>query len=340
MVPFILQNDNLVSIICSNSTNPWYNLALEEYLLYNLNDNEIILFLWQNDNTIVIGRNQNAFTECRYKKFLDDKGKIARRLSGGGAVYHDLGNLNFTFLMDRHLYNLDKQLNVIIQAIKKYEINAKFSGRNDLTIDGKKFSGNAFYFLDKTCYHHGTLLINTDFQRLTYYLEVKEDKIQSKGINSVKSRVINLSTLNKDITIENMKTSLIDSFKDNYKSTHYMFNKQIDSNKLKSLYNKYASWEWQFGESPNFDISIYRRFLWGDIQLNLSLTNSYIDKVKIYSDAMDSHLIHSITTSLIHCPFRINDIINCIKNASSNKSDESIIQDISLWIAKEFNYSY
>lgn len=131
-------------IIYSQSFNPWYNLALEEYLLNGVSDNEVILYLWQNDNTVVVGRNQNAWKECRCKLLEEEGGKLARRLSGGGAVYHDLGNLNFTFLMKDSLYDLKHQLNVILNAVKMAGIEAEFSGRNDLVVQGKKFSGNAF----------------------------------------------------------------------------------------------------------------------------------------------------------------------------------------------------
>nr|WP_281813380.1 lipoate--protein ligase [Vallitalea longa] len=333
----MFQNNIKISTICSDSIDPWYNLALEEYLLYNINDNEIILYLWQNENAVVIGRNQNAWKECKCKKLEDNGGKLARRLSGGGAVYHDLGNLNFTFIMDKNLYDLDKQLNVILQAVNRFGINAEFSGRNDLTVQGKKFSGNAFYFLDKACYHHGTILIDTDFNKLTDYLQVSKEKIKSKGIDSVKSRVVNLSTLSSDLTINGMKKSLLDSFKDIYGTNSDILNKNVDSNKLKQLYDKYSSWEWRFGESPKFDITFDKRFSWGDFQLNLSLKNSRIENVKIYSDAMNSQLIQDIAMNLKNCPFKVSDIINSINDIPHDETDESVIKDITVWLMEEFN---
>src|SRR6056297_3762446 len=153
---FILHN---TKIYHSTSFDPWHNLAFEEYLLNQVEENEVILYLWQNDNTGVIGRNQNAWKECRSELLAEEGGKLARRLSGGGAVYHDLGNLNFTFIMDKDNYNLKKQLKVILEAVRDQGIEAEFSGRNDLVVKSKKFSGNAFYFGSETAYHHGTILV-------------------------------------------------------------------------------------------------------------------------------------------------------------------------------------
>ncbi|MTK11235.1 MAG: lipoate--protein ligase, partial [Clostridiaceae bacterium] len=204
----MLTKDIKTKIVVSTSVDPYYNLSLEEYLLNNVEEDEVILYLWQNANTVVIGRNQNPWKECKCKELELNNGKIARRLSGGGAVYHDLGNLNFTFVASEALYNLEKQLKVILKAAQKEGINAQFSGRNDIEVNGKKFSGNAFYFTKTSAYHHGAILIDTDINKLGSYLQVSKEKIQSKGIDSVQARVVNLKNLNKDITIESFKMRL------------------------------------------------------------------------------------------------------------------------------------
>ena len=138
-----------LTYIESNTTNPYHNLALEEALLFGCGKEECILYLWQNEKTVVIGKNQNAWKECRTEKLERDGGHLARRLSGGGAVYHDLGNLNFTFLVSREHYDLDRQLAVIQRALEHLGLRAEKSGRNDLLINGKKFSGNAFYLRER-----------------------------------------------------------------------------------------------------------------------------------------------------------------------------------------------
>lgn len=329
-----MQSNN-INVICSNSTDPWYNLALEECLLSSINDNDIILYLWQNDNTVVIGRNQNPWKECKCKKLENEGGKLARRLSGGGAVYHDLGNLNFTFIMDKKLYDLDKQLNVILQAVRYFGIDAEFSGRNDLTVDGKKFSGNAFYFLAKSAYHHGTILIDTNFSKLTDYLQVSKEKINSKGIDSVRSRVLNLCELSDSLTIETMKKSLIDSFETIYGKYNDIVNVDMDTYDIHELYDKYSSWEWRFGEAPKFEISLGKRFSWGDFELGLNLKNGHIEESKIYSDAMNSQLIQNISSCLLGIPFKMDEVINSIGNVSMNEEDRNIIQDVKDWLIEK-----
>ena len=196
----------------STSFNPWLNLAIEEYLVENVKDNEVILYLWQNKDTVVIGSNQNPWKECNIEKMKDGDIKLARRLSGGGAVFHDVGNLNFTFLMGKDLYNQDQQLRVILDAVNSYGFNAEFSGRNDILIDGRKFSGNAYFFGDTSSYHHGTLLVDADMLKLTEYLNPSKQKIVSNGVDSVKSRVVNLKSIKDSITIEDLKSSLVKSF--------------------------------------------------------------------------------------------------------------------------------
>ncbi|QIB27562.1 lipoate--protein ligase [Caloranaerobacter azorensis] len=320
-------------IIQSLSFDPWYNLALEEYLLNKVSENQMILYLWQNENTVVIGRNQNPWKECRCRELESEGGKLARRLSGGGAVFHDLGNLNFTFIMDKKLYNLENQLKIILRAVKKLGIEAEFSGRNDLTVQGKKFSGNAFYFDTSSAYHHGTLLINTDFQKLNRYLQVSKEKLNSKGIDSIQSRVVNLSSIRSCITIEDMVKSLEESFIETYGETIKEIHKAIFTEEIEKLYHKYASWEWRYGETPSFDITFQNRFSWGDIDIGLKLENGYIKSSLIYSDAIDYDLIQKISQSLEGVPFCKEDIINRIESIPIKSNNRTIIEDLKEWFS-------
>ncbi len=326
-----MHNNISTKIICSTSYNPWHNLAIEEYLLEEVKENEIILYLWQNDNTIVIGRNQNPWKECRCKDFEADGGKIARRLSGGGTVFHDLGNLNFTFVMDKNLYNLEKQLSVILKAVKNIGIDAKFSGRNDILVGEKKFSGNAFYEKEDSSYHHGTILVDANMEKLSKYLKVSKEKIASKGIESVRSRVVNLKTIKEDITIENLKQSLINSFTDIYKgksNTEYI----TDKHSIQGLYEKYSSWEWKYGETPKFDINFVNRFTWGEIDLNLNLKDGMIDSLAVYSDAMNSILIKDIEHELLKTPFKIETICKKLNNIKCKVHEKNMIFEIKQWL--------
>lgn len=328
----MLTKDIKTKIVVSTSVDPYYNLSLEEYLLNNVGEDEVILYLWQNANTVVIGRNQNPWKECKCKELELNDGKIARRLSGGGAVYHDLGNLNFTFVASEALYNLEKQLKVILKAAQKEGIDAQFSGRNDIEVNGKKFSGNAFYFTKTSAYHHGAILIDTDISKLGSYLQVSKEKIQSKGIDSVQARVVNLKNLNKDITIESFKIRLKESFKEIYgkNSEEYILNEEIF--KLNELYNKYSSWEWIYGESPSFDISFKNRFTWGDIEIGLTLKKAYIQKAVIYSDALNSSLILRLGDVLEGINFDVPKICEKIRCLSTEFGEDEIINDIYNWM--------
>jgi len=320
-------------IVNSTTYDPWSNLALEEYMLNNLNEGEIILYLWQNQNTVVIGRNQNAWKECRCKLLEDEEGKLARRLSGGGAVFHDLGNLNFTFITDKELYNLEKQLEVILHAAKKMGIDAEFSGRNDLIVNGKKFSGNAFYYGSKSSYHHGTVLVDTDFNKLLRYLQVSKEKIQSKGVDSVRARVVNLKELNSELTMENIKPAMQGSFIELYGDISR--NKDIDPSideRIKEELGKYSSWEWRYGQTPDFDLDFDHRFDWGGIEIGLNLQKGHIKKATVYSDAMDVKLIQDIADVLEDIPLEINSIIDNINKLKTNEEGKKHLKELNNWL--------
>ena len=194
----------------STTTDPYENLAVEEYLTFHVKPGECILYLWQNAHTVVIGRNQNCWKECRVSELEADGGHLVRRLSGGGAVYHDLGNLNFTFCMRKEDADVSRQLQVIIEAVGSFGLTAEKTGRNDVAINGQKFSGNAFYEQEQHCYHHGTLMMNVNKEMLSKYLTVSKEKLQSKGVDSVKSRVTNLVDYIPDLTLEALKKALED----------------------------------------------------------------------------------------------------------------------------------
>ncbi len=321
-------------IVLTKNLDPWRNLAVEEYLLESVKSNECILYLWQNQNTVVIGKNQNAWKECRTELLEKEGGKLARRSSGGGAVFHDIGNLNFSFLIDRQFYDVHKQLEVILKAVESLGIKAVFSGRNDLTVDERKFSGNAFCFRKKSALHHGTLLISADMEKMTRYLQVPEDKIRSKGIESVRSRVVNLSEYNSRLDIPTMIDALIQSFMDIYGHTSDVAKGEegMDQAILNEIYNKYKSWEWRFGESPKFDIEFETRFSWGGIQIGLRLEQGRIVKATVYSDAMDEGFIDMIPEVLQGCIFHSKDMSEAVLNADIDETRQHMARDIADWI--------
>lgn len=332
--PYILQtNWQRASIIVSNSYDPWYNLAVEEMLLHGTRQETTVLYLWQNHNTVVIGRNQNAWKECRWRLLQREGGKLARRLSGGGAVFHDLGNLNFTFITPRRHYDLEKQLQVILQAVAGLGIPAEFSGRNDILADGRKFSGNAFYKDGNMAYHHGTILVAVDFSRLSRYLQVSKEKMATKGIDSVQARVVNLSELKQDLTVDLVREALKSSFRRVYadQGEEVTLEGWVDS--LRELYGKYASWEWRFGQTPAFDITFQERFPWGGVELALSLRAGCVQEAWVYSDAMEPQLIQAIGPVLEGLPLEKGAMLAAIGQLGDTPQEKAIVQDIMQWLS-------
>ena len=283
----------------SLSLDPYYNLALEKYLLDHTAEDEVILYLWQNQCTVVCGRNQNLWKECHVTRLLADGGHPARRLSGGGAVFHDTGNLNFTFLARRDNYDVDRQLQVIIEACRNLGIQAEKTGRNDITVEGRKFSGNAFYASGDRKYHHGTLLVQVDTGRMSAYLNVDRKKLASKGVSSVRSRVANLTEFCPSLTIQEMGKQMIRAFQDVYRMPvqPYYF-QSISADELKQSETFFASDQWLYGRKIDFTIQIQRRFPWGDFDLRLNVDKGIITAAALYSDANDEAYIRAIRDQL------------------------------------------
>lgn len=288
--------------VTTENTIPYENLALEAHLMETVQEEEAVLYLWQNRHTVVIGRNQNAWKEVRVPELEKDGGHLVRRLSGGGAVYHDLGNLNFTFLVKDENYDVDRQTEVILQAVRSFGIQAQRTGRNDITVDGRKFSGNAFYKSKGSAYHHGTLLVNVDMDDLSRYLNVPAQKLTSKGVDSVRARVVNLQSLCGDVSVGKLKETLIASFADVYGCTPCeLAQDRIDENSVAGQTKKFSSWDWIYGQPLPFTWEGEARFPWGGIQLQLSVEQGRVSACRVYSDAMDGELIGRIPGLLAGC---------------------------------------
>ena len=319
------------TVVDGRSYDPWANLALEEYLLQLVQDDHIILYLWQNQHTVVIGRNQNAWKECNTAKLEAAGGRLARRLSGGGAVYHDLGNLNFTYLMASQYYDLGRQLSVILDAVKSHGIAAAFSGRNDVEAGGRKFSGNAFYHGKSASFHHGTLLVNVEIGALQDYLTVSRDKIAAKGVDSVRSRVVNLAEINSRLTVDSLRESLINSFLAEY--GHERIDLALDGmssdQQYQDLYNKYSSWDWRYGKTPQFDISFVTRFPWGGIELAMNVGQGRVKEAVFYSDAMNADLIADMAEVLYGVELDSSKLSIAL---GSLIREDNIVMDVVKWL--------
>ncbi len=191
-----------MQFIVSNQTEPYWNIAVEQWLVECAD--AVTLYLWRNRRTVVIGQNQNPYSEVNVEALEADGGYLMRRKTGGGAVYHDDGNLNFSFVVPKALYDQQRQFSVIQRAVESFGLHTELSGRNDILAEGRKFSGNAFSKGRVNDLHHGTLLISGDMSDLARYLKPKPAKLQKHGVQSVRSRVVNLAELNPDITPESI----------------------------------------------------------------------------------------------------------------------------------------
>ena len=284
-------------------TDPHENLALEQYLLEHVEKESCILYLWQNRHTVVLGRNQNAWQECRCAQLEADGGFLARRLSGGGAVFHDLGNLNFTFLMRTQDYDLERQLSVVAQACSRLGLLIQRSGRNDVLCQGRKFSGNAFYSHQGRSYHHGTLLVDVDLEAMGRYLSPSPAKLQAKGVPSVRARVVNLKQLCPQLTVEEMGQQMETAFAKVYGlPVETIRPQELDQQALQALTDHNRSWSWLYGQKLPFTLQCAQKFDWGELTVQLQADQGIIQKAAVYSDAMDWTLAPQLETALVGCP--------------------------------------
>ena len=314
-------------------TDPHYNIATEKYLLDHVQKGQCILYLWQNKNTVVIGRNQNAWAECRTTLLEEEGGKLARRLSGGGAVFHDLGNLNFTFIMCDEDYDLDRQFQVIQVACENLGIHVEKSGRNDLLAEGKKFSGNAFFHSQGHAYHHGTLLVNADMDKLSRYLTPPKAKLEAKGVSSVRSRVTNLKDLCPNITIDLLKDHMKLSFCQVYGLEAAPM--ELDHTALSEIERSAGSlgdWQWCYGPRLPFSFGCEARFSWGSISLQLQVERGHITAAHAFSDAMEWELSETVSQALTNCRFTIGDMQQAL---TDKMGDNPICNDICRLLAEQ-----
>ncbi|WP_318486575.1 lipoate--protein ligase [Photobacterium leiognathi] len=307
-------------VFISQSTQPWFNLAVEDAIFRNMPADQQVLFLWRNADTVVIGRAQNPWKECNTGKMEQDGITLARRQSGGGAVFHDLGNTNFTFMAGKPQYDKNVSTNIVLSALKTLGINAKATGRNDLVVavgeDERKFSGSAYRETMDRGFHHGTLLLNADLTRLANYLNPDKKKLEAKGITSVRSRVTNLSDINPDIHHDNVCEAIKEAF-----FTHYGERVEVEYISPENLpdmpgfsekYQNQSSWEWNFGNTPQFMHSMDERFAWGGIELHLDVKKGQIIAIKTFTDSLDPAPIELLEAALLNIEYNASAIDNTI----------------------------
>ncbi len=302
----IFSGVNLLIYIETGSTDPYFNLAFEEYVFSELSRDEEYFMLWQNDNAIVIGKYQNTFEEINADYVEKHSIRVVRRLSGGGAVYHDLGNLNFTFIVDaadHKDFDFSIFVQPIIETLESFGIHAESNGRNDVTIDGRKISGNSQYMKSGRLLHHGTLMLSSDLTAVEKALRVSGDKLRSKSVKSVRSRVTTVEANSSvPVSVEKFKRLLLDNI---FSSTPMKrwYPKESDLVKINALRSeKYSDWEWNFGRNPQYSI-VKRRYIdgVGGISVSMELSGGCIEALSICGDYFGNKGSEELSSLLKGC---------------------------------------
>ncbi|GMA52208.1 lipoate--protein ligase [Alicyclobacillus contaminans] len=270
-------------------TDPRVNLAIEEYAVKHLDIDETYLLFYINQPSIIIGKNQNTFEEINAEYVREHGIVVVRRLSGGGAVYHDLGNLSFSFITrndGNSFNNFRKFTEPVIEALRALGVPAELSGRNDILAGGRKISGNAQFATRGRMFSHGTLMLNTDIDAVVQALRVKADKIESKGIKSIRSRVANISEfLDKPMDIHQFRQWLLEFiFRGQSPIPEYKLTEEDWRQIRKISEERYQNWDWNYGKSPAFNVQRSHRFPIGSIDVRLFVERGVIQSCKIYGD--------------------------------------------------------
>ncbi|MGL9719340.1 lipoate--protein ligase A [Symbiopectobacterium sp.] len=330
-------------LLPSDSYDPWFNMAVEECIFRQMSPTQHVLFLWRNAETVVIGRAQNPWKECNTRKMEEDGIKLARRSSGGGAVFHDLGNTCFTFMAGKPGYDKSVSTAIILNALTALGVAASASGRNDLVVDTpdgeRKVSGSAYRETKDRGFHHGTLLLNADLSRLANYLNPDVKKLQAKGITSVRSRVANLVELLPTVDHAQVYEAIRDAFfayyADNCTTEHISLAQMPDLPGFREQFAKQSSWEWNFGQAPDFTHTLDTRFPWGGIELHMDVDRGVITRSQLFTDSLNPAPLEALAQALQGRAYRVSDIIAAGEALLEHFPEQQPeLQQVNAWLAE------
>lgn len=310
--------------IVNTSNDPAYNVALEAYAFQKLTDIDEIFILWINEPAIIIGRHQNTIQEIN-KEFIDKNGiHVVRRLSGGGAVYHDLNNLNYTIISNNTqegAFDFQTFSQPVIDTLAKLGVKAEFTGRNDLEINGQKFAGNAQAYYKGRMMHHGCLLFDVDMSVLGQALKVSKDKIESKGIKSVRARVTNIvDHLSDKITVQEFSDAILAQMKEEYPEMDEYVLSDAELSEIQAMRdNQFATWDWTYGKAPEYTIERGVRYPAGKITTYANVENSTIKSVKIFGDFFGVKPVDDIEKMLEGVRYDYKDVLAALKTVDTSQ---------------------
>ncbi|HFH8085655.1 TPA: lipoate--protein ligase [Streptococcus agalactiae] len=310
--------------IVNTSNDPAYNVALEAYAFQKLTDIDEIFILWINEPAIIIGRHQNTIQEIN-KEFIDKNGiHVVRRLSGGGAVYHDLNNLNYTIISNNTqegAFDFQTFSKPVIDTLAKLGVKAEFTGRNDLEINGQKFAGNAQAYYKGRMMHHGCLLFDVDMSVLGQALKVPKDKIESKGIKSVRARVTNIvDHLSDKITVQEFSDAILAQMKEEYPEMDEYVLSDAELSEIQAMRdNQFATWDWTYGKAPEYTIERGVRYPAGKITTYANVENSTIKSVKIFGDFFGVKPVDDIEKMLEGVRYDYKDVLAALKTVDTSQ---------------------
>ncbi|WP_413738976.1 lipoate--protein ligase [Sodalis sp. RH21] len=331
-------------LLLSDSHDPWFNLAVEECIFRQMPPTQRVLFLWRNADTVVIGRAQNPWKECNTRRMEQDRVKLARRSSGGGAVFHDLGNTCFTFMAGKPEYDKSISTQIILNGLHDMGIAAIASGRNDLVLgtpDGeRKISGSAYRETSDRGFHHGTLLLNADLDRLALYLNPDRKKLQAKGITSVRARVANLIDVMPGITHPLLCRHLQHAFGHWYGETvepEIISPRHIpDLPGFTEQFIKQSGWEWNFGQAPAFSHTLDTRFIWGGVELHFDVEHGVITRSQLFTDSLNPTPLEELSAALRGVAYRADAIdLLCRRMMARHPQDRASLAEFTDWLTNQ-----